>query len=394
MFKIIITLTALFLAGFLVVNDHWTITITGFGYEISVSTVLILLVLLALTYLIHLIKCPVRWAGKFKGKCTLSRQNKREEYYIQVMRAILENNVSEMQSLAKKKNTCFDKKDTRNLLIDALLVPSKGTFEELVKNKETELAGLNGLYAEAHKSGNIKEQERILEIAEQNYQTIPWVIREQFEISLLQNDWEKATEKLEILKKQKLISKTDYQIGHAGLLLKTGHTKEAYEADKTNPAFALAYAADTPQKATEILLTSWRATPCWETYLAYMNQFKEETAVKQMKALKKLTSKNPTSRIALLAAVDTSIRLELWRDAKETMEVYMQTYPLTKQAAQLMATIVRKGWHHEEEAREWERKPVESDDKTGWQCKSCNQRTYSWDITCPHCNAFGTITYR
>ncbi len=394
MFKIIITLAALFLVGFLVVNDHWLITVTGFGYEITVSTVLILLVLLALLYLVHLIKCPVRWAGKLKGKCSLSKQTKREEYYIQIMKAILSNNTAEMQLLAKKKNTCFDKKDTRNLLIDALLQPNKETFEALSKNKETELAGLNGLYAEAHKAGDIKEQERILQIAEQNYANIPWVIREQFEISLLQYDWEKATEKLETLKKQKLISKTEYQKGHAGLLLKTGHPKEAYEADKTNPAFALAYAADDSKKAADILLASWRSMPCWETYQAYMNLFKDETAAKQMKAVKKLVSKNSETRIALLATVDTCIKLELWREAKETMEIYMQAYPLTKQAAELMATIVRKGWHHEEEAREWERKPVESDDKIGWQCTHCNHKTYSWDITCPNCNAFGAITYR
>ncbi len=394
MFKIIITLCALFLAGFLVVNDHWTVTLTGFGYEITVSTVLLLLLLLTLVYMIHLIKCPVRWAGQLKGKCSLSRQTKREEYYIQVMQAILANNTAEMQSLAKKKNMCFDKKDVRHLLIDAFLQPNKEIFEELARNKEMELAGLNGLYTEAHKIGNIKEQERILQTAEQNYANVPWVIREQFELALLQNDWVKATEKLEVLKKQKLVSKIDYQKGKAGLLLKTGHIKEAYETDKSNPVFALAYAHETPQKATTILADSWRATPCWETYQAYMSLFKDEAAAKQMKALKRLISKNPDSRLALLAYVDTSIRLELWRDAKETMDVYMQAYPLTKQAAQLMATIVRRGWHHEEEAREWERKQVESDDNIGWQCTHCNQKTFTWDITCHTCNTFGSIIYR
>ncbi len=394
MLKMILTLTALFLAGYLIVNDHWSITLTGFGYEITVSTVLLLLVLLALGYIIHLIKCPIRWAGAIKGKCSLSRQTKREAYYMQFLRAFLENNTVEMQQLAKKKNVCFDKKDTRNLLIDALLNPTKSTFEELAKSKETELAGLKGLYGEAHKNGDIKEQELILQQAAQNYPTIAWIIREQFEIALLQNDWEKATEKLEILKKQKLISKDEYQKARAGLLLKTGHSQAAYETDKSNPAFALAYAKDNPNKAADILTASWRITPSWETYTTYMNLFKEETAAKQMKALKKITGKNSTSRLALLATVDTCIRLELWREAKETMEVYLQSYPLTKQAAHLMATIVRKGWHHEEEAREWEKKPVESDDKTGWQCTKCNQKTYSWDLTCPSCNGCGTITYR
>lgn len=393
MLKLIITLAALFLAGFLIVNDHWFVTVSGFGYEMTVSSVLILLTVFVLFYLIHLFKCPFRWMSQFRGKRYQCQQGKRENYLIQIMQAVLENNTPEINRLSKQKKV-YQKKDPRQLLIEAFLSPNKEVFEALSERPETELAGLYGLYEIYKKSGDLNEQETILKRANANYPGIPWIIRGQFELSILQNDWEKAITQLELLKKNNLVSKAEYQKGMAGLYLKTGKAKEAFESDKGNPTFALAYAAECPKKAADILTVSWRLTPCWETYRAYMDLFQEEPAGKQMKMLKKLIAKNPTSRPALLAVADTSIRLELWRDAKETMDVYLQTYPLTKHAANLMATIIRNGWHHEEEAREWENKPIEAEDKSGWMCIKCNHITTEWDVACPNCNGFDTIIYK
>ena len=141
-------------------------------------------------------------------------------------------------------------------------------------------------------------------------------------------------------------------------------------------------------------MEAWQKTPAKEIYQAYMQLFKNESAHKQMKALKKLISNNPTSRESLLALVETAIQLELWREAKETMQVYMATYPLTKESAHLMATIVREGWHHEEEALEWEQKAIETTEQSGWICSKCNQKALNWTVLCPHCSTFNTLIYR
>lgn len=393
MLKLILIFASLFFVGYLIVNDYWTVTITGFGYEITVSTVLILVAGIILAYVIHLLKKPFRLMGRFRGQRTLSQQNKREAFFFDIIRTVLEDNPTAQQQLLKKTGLFVDKKTPRYQMIEALLKPNKAVFDQLVQHTETQLAGLRGLYEEQARKGNTKEISHILDKALVHYADVPWVIRAKFNLLLQENDWENATHYLEILKKNNLISKEEYQKGHAGLLYKNNKIKAAYEADKSNPTFAIAYARENPAKAVDILYASWQLTPCWETYSHYMALFKDETPTKQMKALKRLTAKNPTTRLSLLIAVDTSIRLELWRDAKETMEVYLQTYPLTKQAADLMATIVRKGWHHEEEAREWEQKPVETDDKHGWTCSHCHQETYAWDMMCPHCNQFGTIIY-
>ncbi len=393
MLKLIIIFASLFFVGYLIVNDYWTITVTGFGYEVTVSTVLLLVVGILLAYLVHVIKKPFRVLGRFRGRRTLSQQNKRETYFFDIIKTVLEDSPAQRHLLFKQAGQFVDKKTYRYDLIEALLKPNKAVFEKLTQQSETQLAGLHGLYEEQSRKGNMKEMGHILDKALVHHADVPWVIQAKFNLLLQESDWENAAHYLEILKKNNLISKEEYQKGYAGLLYKNNKIKAAYEADKSNPTFAIAYARENPAKAADILYTSWQLTPCWETYCHYMDVYKDETPTKQMKALKRLTAKNPTSRLSLLIAVDTSIRLELWRDAKETMEVYMQTYPLTKQAADLMATIVRKGWHHEEEAREWEQKTVETDDKHGWTCSHCHQETYGWDMLCPHCNQFGTVIY-
>lgn len=394
MLKIIIILATLFLAGFLVVNDHWFITIAGFGYEITVSGLLLLFTFLIGLYLIHLIKCPYHWICRLQGKRTQNQHNKRETYLIRVMQTFLENNEAEKQQLLKQRKTYWDNSDSRNQIIEAVLSPNETVFEKLSQQPETELSGLYGLYEIYKKEGNLKEQELILKRAISAYPNIKWIHQGLFDLFLLQQDWEAALKQLEQLKNLKLISKEEYQNGLAGLYLKSGRTKEAYALNKKNPAIAIAYAADNPDKAAEVLLDSFRVTPSWETYLLYMDLFKDKSAAQQMKALKKLISKNPTSRLALLATADTSIRLELWSHAKETMEVYLKMYPHTRQAMQLMADIVRKGWHHEEEARKWENEPIESEDLSGWYCKNCNHAAVKWDIVCPHCNVFDGMRYR
>ncbi|MBR4932272.1 MAG: tetratricopeptide repeat protein [Alphaproteobacteria bacterium] len=394
MLKLIIFIASLILIGFLIVHDNWMITLSGFGYEITISTVLLGALVILLFYGIHLVKKPFMWLSGVRSKMTVNHYAKREAYLARVLHAVLANDTDNIQSLMKQKKSLFSKQDKKHLLVEGLIAPHTDIFEEMSKNPETELAGLRGLYLEAQKKGDVKEQEKILQKAVENYPYVHWVIQAQFDLQILQNDWEEALKTLEVLKKHQLIAKDAYTKGKAGLLFKTGHYAEAYALDKTNPQFAILAAQVNPKKAADILLDSWRVTPAKEVYTAYMDLFKNETALKQMKAVKKLISSNPTSKQALLALADTAIRLELWQEAKETLQVYMASYPLTKEVAELMATVIREGWHHPEEAREWEQKVTESEDNSGWLCGKCGQKTYEWQVTCPHCQTFDSILYR
>ena len=394
MLKLILFMAAMFATGFLLVHENWDVTLIGFGYEITLSTVLFVLILAIFFYLLRLIKKPFSYVFGFKNRRASSHLKKKESYLTFVLETVLDQNNESVIRILKQRKNLIHKKDIQHLLLSALFNPNKETFEELLKTKETELAGLRGLYFEAKKSGNVKEAEHILEKAQQNYASVFWVIKESFEIATLQNDWNKALSLLENLFLLKQISKEDYISQKAALLFAAGKIKEAYLLNKTNPAFAVRYAQDNKEKDKNILITSWNHEPSWEVYAAYSELIKNLPDEKQIKEIQKLISKNKEFRISLIALADTAIRLEKWRLAKETLTAYLQSYPLTKKVAYMMADVARKGWHHEQEAKEWEQKALETDDKYGWMCLSCNQTTHEWIPICPHCNQVGKITYR
>ena len=394
MLKLIVFIVSLFTIGYLIINDNMLITLTGFGYEITVSSILLLAVIILFFYFIHLLKKPLVWCGIIRQKLTTAQFVKREKYLTNLMKTLLENDKQSLNKLLKQKKGLFHKTDHKHLLIQALISPENSVFEEMSKNPDIELAGLHGLFTIAKSQGNLKEQERILNKALEKNPKLHWIIENRFHLAVMQSDWENALKLLEDVKSNKLISKEAYTKAKANILFKLRKAEEAFTLDNTNPSFAIEAAKENPKKAKNILLRAWQKTPAKEIYQAYMHLFQNESATKQMKALKNLISQNPTTREALLAQAETAVRLELWREAKETMQVYMATYPLTKEAAHLMATIIREGWHHEEEALEWEQKAIETDEQSGWICSKCNQKALHWDVICPHCNALDTLFYR
>ncbi len=395
MLKLIVFLLSLFVIGFLIVHDNWMITVSGFGYEATVSTVFFVCLILLVFYLLHLMKKPLVWLGIMQQKMSTARYIKRENYLINVLSYVLNNDENEARFLLKHKKSVFEKKDVKSWIVEAVLAPDKEVFEALTKQEEFRLSGWRGLYLIALKKGDEKAQEKALTAAFENDNTVKWVVEGLYRLSLQKNEWENALNYLEQLKKNEFVNKETYITRKADLLMKQNQPMEAFRLNPNNVTFAVQAAAmqKTTQKAADILIKAWQLTPAKEIYEAYMALYKNEPAAKQVKAVKKLTSDNPTSRQALSVLADTTVRLELWRDAKETIQVYLATYPLTKTIACLMAKVIREGWHHEEEAREWESKMAEAEDTAGWLCADCQQRTSEWNIVCPHCNSYHHIIY-
>lgn len=394
MLKIILFLITMFATGYLIVHENWTVTLQGFGYEVTLSTVLLVVLVLIGIYLIHLIKKPFSWIFGFKHRRHTKHFIKKENYLTFVLQTILDQNNESIEKILKQKKAMFSKKDTKHLLLNALFSPSQEAFSALAANHETALAGLRGLYFDEKEKGNLKEAERILSKITQMHPNIIWVVKENYEIQSLQRDWTLALSSLEKLFKLRQISKQEYLNQKASILYMQNKFKDAYLLNRTNPAFAIAYAKENPSYAKTILTTSWNKEPSWDVYLAYYELIKTLSPEKQIKAIQKLISKNKEFRISMLALADIAIKTENWRLAKETLESYLQSYPLTKKVSILMAEVARRGWHHEQEAKEWEEKGLETDDKYGWTCLNCHQKNVQWHPTCPHCNKIGQIVYR
>lgn len=393
MLKLFLIIAGVVLVGFLIVDESYNVSVSTMGYEYSFSIVVLFVGIVVLFYLIHFLKKPFRWLADWKARRYQKNILRKESFLTLVLTTALDQNNLAADAILSKKKSLFAKGSTESLLFDALFAPTPAIFEKLRQNKQTELAGIHGLFMDAKKKGDIDAQTQLLENGLTLYPDVLWLLKEQLDLQLLQDDFANALVSLEALNKRKAIDKAVYSSQKACILYKQGDLKEAFDLAPENPTIAISYATATPKKAEDVLKKSWNLTPCWDTYLAYHTLIKAEPAAKQMKLIDKFVSKNPQGKMALLAVTDMAISNNLWGVAKETLDIAIKSFPLNHQMATMMATIERKGWHHEFIAKEWDEKAGNAENNPTWMCNTCNHTTGEWDVKCPVCNACGNTFY-
>lgn len=394
MLKIFLIIAGIILIGFLIMNDSYDFSVTALGYEYSFSIALLIVGLIVLFYGLHLLKKPFEWVKTYKTHRFQKNIIRKENFLTLVLTTVLDKNNESVKTILAKEKSLFQKGSTEQLLFEGLFNPSEGVFEQLKNNKPTELAGLRGLFLAAKQKGDIDAQTQILENAIASYPDVIWLHQEQLNLQLLQNDWQAALVSLEKLYKKQAVSKENYTTVKACIFYGLNRYKEAFELTPDNPAIALAYAAATPKKASDILKKSWELTPAWETYQSYYELIKNESSAKQMSLIEKFVSGNKEAKLSLLAVVDIAMKNHLWGAAKETLERAINSFTLTRQMALMMAELERAGWHHEQAAAEWEDKASRLENGLNWMCKDCHHTFDKWDNKCPVCNTCGGLTYK
>lgn len=374
---------------FLITNDTWRVTLDTSDYQVSVSFVLFLVGLFLLWYFLNLLTKPLHWWGQFQDWRKNKKQQHKNLFLSTLLTALLSHQTEKKDEIISEAKSLYGAKSQEVLLISALFQPQQEIFLELNKTDETKLAGLYGLIQEAEKEGNFQEISSLLEQVPSSLEHTPWIQQTKIRLALNQSDWTTALQLLE--KNKKSFSKEIFLSHKACLLFKLGQIKKAYHLMPSNCPIALAYAKINPKKAPRILEKTWRLNPCWPIYQAYKETIAPLPDAKRLKAVLALTRKTRDERYSLLARADIDMSLQNWARAKENLEIYLQKYPLTRQVATMMASVERTGWHHEQTATEWEQKAIESEDDSLWLCSECNHTSGTWQVLCPHCNAFDTL---
>ena len=387
--KILSALIGLAILIVLIVNDSWRITLETSSYEISLSFVLFVTGVIMLLWFLCLFKRPFIWWRRFQEWQKVKKQEKKDSFLQELLTAFLGHQTEKNTSLISTANKIYGTKSQESLLVSALLQPQSDVFQTLNQSDSTKLAGLYGLIQQANRDGNFEEIAQLLQQVPQTQKRILWVQQAELQLALNHSDW---TEALKLLEQNKSYqTKARYLSQKASLLLKLGQIKKAYQLMPTHPAIALAYAKFDPKKAPKVLKKAWHTHPCWPIYLAYKQAIQNLPQNKQVKNILALTHDTRDERYSLLARADMDMTNQNWARAKENLEIYLNKYPLTRQVADMMATLERTAWHHEQIAQDWEHKAIESEDDSLWICTSCNHTVGEWHILCPHCNAFDTL---
>ena len=386
--KILWILIGLAVLVILVFNDPWRVTLDTTTYTISMSFILFLFGIGLTVWFLALFKKPFQWWQQFQAFKSRKRQEKMASYLSEVLTVFLAHNIEDPIKLIHKAKQLYGSDSKEVLLVSALLQPQTEVFQSLntTESENAKLAGLYGLIQAAQAAGDYEQMSDLLQQVPPTLARTPWVQHTKLQLALAQNDWAEALRLLEQSKRS--LPKATYRAQKACLLLKMGKIKEAYHTDDTHPAIALAYAQVAPKKAWKILKKAWKLTPSWPVYQAIKTILQPLPEKKRLKALLDLTRATRDERASLLARADMDIDLQSWLRAKENLEIYISKYPLTRQVADMMATIERTAWHHEAAALEWERKAAEAEDDTLWCCRNCNHTANEWSILCPHCNTF------
>lgn len=394
MLKLIFTLLFLFTAGFFMAREQWNVSLTGFGYEITFSVVFLFFIILIITYLMYLAAKPFGWINRYKNYTRHAESQRREQLLSDILCTVLDKNENKVKSLLKRANNLFQPKSLQYLLIQACFQPNTAIFEELYKNESTKLAGLRGLINIYIQDTDENQALKLIEKNPELLTSIGWMQKMYFDLLVRQNEWKKAENTLEILRKNNLVSKKESIRLKALILFNQGRLNEAYSLTPAHPIIAVSYARQNPQKAQDILSESFKKFPCFETYEAYNELIKSEDPVRRVKLIEKLTARLKGNKVALIALAQTAYEAHLYGLAKEQMDIYLRSFPLTKQVAFLMAKIEREGWHHNDAALSWEEKGLQAEEKSSWFCTSCGHETPSYSTSCPICQTFGGLMYR
>ena len=374
---------------YLIAHDSWKITLETADYQISVSFILFVTALLFLWWLLGILRKPFSWWGKFKSWRQAKNQIQKDKFLTTLLTAFLSHNKEQVSSLIKEAQKIYGSDSHEALLTSALLTSDNKAFNLLNQNESTKMAGLYGLIKAAEENGDFEEIDSLLKQVPKSQEKALWIQQLRLKLALERNDWQQALSLLEENKKQ--FSKSVYKSHKACLLVKLGQLKKAYHTMPGHPAIAMMYAKVTPKKARAIIEKLWYTAPSWQVYLAYKEAIQYLSADKRLKAILALTRSTRDQRYSLLARADMDMELHNWARAKENLEIYLKSYPLTRQVADMMAHLERTAWHHESLANEWERKAVESEDDSLWRCRECNHTTGEWQILCPHCNGFDSL---
>lgn len=344
----------LILAGlYLSAQGVWMMHISAFGFEISISALLVIGLLILIFYVLYLLKKPWHWIQNYRAKQTLKNAHQKTNFWQLILTTVLDQDNTNQARILKLKKT-FCPKDTLDpLLVEALFHPTRDVFEELLKYPQTKLAGLRGLIQEAQVQGDFVVQEKLLTQAATEYSDVSWVFSELYNLQVLQNKPDEALKTLNLLLKRKWISNESYHQKKAEILFQLKQYKEAFALMPDNPMMALAYAQSEPKKAPDILSKSWALTPDWDVYEAYQKAIASMPLKKQGKLIEKFLFSNQAGGIYLIALADYSVKTGEWAKAKENLDVYLNAYPLTRQVALMMSKIEGDGYHHADKAKEW-----------------------------------------
>ncbi len=389
MIEALLLMIFLFGLGMIISNEMFFMTLSFWNHQIYLSAFTFVGLIVGILWVWSLFLLPIKWMKRWSLWRQKSKDVQKQNFLAQVLEALVNHNKEQYPLLVKGAYAHFTTEDIQYWVILALLQPTDEVYQKLLSFPSTVLGGIYGFLKSAKDFGNTTEMRTLLEALPEKERKVLWVRQAYLQLSYMEGDWKQALVFLEQLKQT--FSKSDFIHQKACCLMMAGHIEKAYKLDSTQAPIILAYAQENPEKALKVLKKAWEIAPCWEIYQAFKKELSAKTEDEKIKETLKFVKSNRGNRFSVLALADMNMTIHNFSKAKEILQEYLESHPLTQQVALMMAECERSGWHHEEAASKWERKALNLQDKSGWICTHCGHTSTKWEALCPACHLFDVI---
>jgi HemY protein len=290
---------------------------------------------------------------------------------------------------------------------------ARSLHQLLVDDKAMALAGLKGLLELAQAEGDSESVADLAARAVKRDGHCDWAVRALFAAECKAHSWQAAQRTLDQGRKSGVFSDEERDRLTATLLCL--HVDEASEKGETFEAtrFAKKAVATAPtyvpavirlaraealegnlKKASAVLEEQWRRAPHAALSQVYMELWSDLAPLEQVKKAEALAERNPEHRESRLLVAAAAQKAGLWGQARGRLKGLLESAPIERRAAVMMAAIEEADGGSPQEISRWLRVALDAPQDGAaarWSCGSCNDSLDDWAPFCPSCGAFGSL---
>ena len=286
-------------------------------------------------------------------------------------------------------------------------------FRAMLERPETELVGIRGLLAQAHRTG---DRAGALELARRAAALRPnatWVIEATFELLAEAGRWREAQTALERAAKAKLFPaervarhRAALRYAEARSAETSGRAREALGhakgARELKPDFAAAAvlearlhrAAGRTPRAERAIAETWAKAPHADLAAAWTELHAADTPAERLARLDLLQARNPDHPETRILLAGAAFAAEDWPVARANLEAALAaTDRPDARLCRLMADFEEVYKGDAQAARGWLVRAAQAPVAGRWRCAACGEISPAWEPLCPACGAFDQLTH-
>lgn len=273
--------------------------------------------------------------------------------------------------------------DAQTALLEGNRDEARSQFEAMLKNDDTRLLGLRGLYLEARKEGEEEAAAHFVEQAHATAPETPWAAEGLLRAQAASGQWEKALATLEKSRATALYEKEAYQRKRAVILTALAMHEEDSEPDKAKshaiaahkltPGFAppailaarLSARLGDLKKAARILEATWKEAPHPQLAAAYIHLRAGDSTHDRLNRAKRLSAKRSSHVEGQFAIASAAIDAGEWDESRKALDGILRSQP-SQRACLMMADLEEAENGDRGRVQEWLARAVHAPRDPAW----------------------------